>query len=139
MLLLFTFTYDGSSVKLLQGTPHSFGRNAQVKTFARAYTNHLKREPTHPPHTREILARQIFMHHKTEDTNFILNLGEKLSVILCYFHFSQSSYSDFSFTLSVSAKPKVLILFPTYFTDNFIESVEVHPQKEVSNNGQPVE
>jgi hypothetical protein len=66
LLLLFTLSYDGSSFKLLQGTPHSFGRNAHVKTFAGAYTNHLGREPTHPIHTKEIFAQQIFMHHKTK-------------------------------------------------------------------------
>jgi hypothetical protein len=50
-------------------------------SFARAYTNHLEREPMHPLHMRVIFAWRNFMHHKTDDTNFILNLGEKLSVI----------------------------------------------------------
>jgi hypothetical protein len=72
-----------------------------------------------------------------------LNLGEKLSVILSYFHFSQSSCSDFPFTLSVSHKPTWFssCVLPTllYFPDKFIESVEVHPQKKVSNNGQQVD
>ncbi len=176
LLLLFTLSYDGSSFKLLQGTPHSFGRNAHVKTFAgayrnhlgrepthpvhmreifaqqifmhhktEAYTNHLEREPTHPLHTREIFARQIFMHHKTEDTNFIFEFRRKIEchTSSVYFHFSKSSCSDVPFTLSVSHKPTWFssCVLPTllYFPDKFIESVEVHPQKKVSNNGQQVD
>lgn len=110
-----------------------------------AYTNHLEREPTHPLHTREIFAQQIFMHHKTEDTNFIFEFRRKIGCHSSYviFHFSQSSCSDFSFTLSVSPKPTWFssCVLPTllYFTDKFIESVEVHPQKKVSNNGQQVD
>jgi hypothetical protein len=92
-------SYDDSSLKLRQGMPHSFGKNGHVKTFARAYTNHPKREPMHPLHTREMFARQIFMCHKTKDTNFILNLGEKLSVIVSYFRFSQSSCLIVTFLL----------------------------------------
>jgi hypothetical protein len=39
------------------------------------------KESPHILYTREIFALQIFMRLKTEDINFILNLGEKLSVI----------------------------------------------------------
>lgn len=83
--------------------------------------NCLKKRLTHHPCIGEVFTQWVFMWHKhkiQDETSFILGLKGKLCFILHYFLFLWS-HLDFSVTLLVSPKPKVLIQCLTYFADDF--------------------